>query len=253
MRNLSTIKELEEYPFPDFQQAYCHDHFEDEIKEYHSKELAVTGSLWGTFWERSWHMRGMDRLFIDFYDNPEFANALLDKMLEIRTFQASRYAEAGVDILHTGDDIGMQKTLLMSITMWRTWIKPRLAAVIQAAKHIKPDLLVEYHTDGFVEPFIPELIEIGVDVLNPVQPECMDPVEIKKKFGDQIAFSGTVGTQTTLPFGTPDEVRDLVKERIETVGVGGGFVLAPSHYVEPDVPWENIIAFFEAAEEFGYY
>jgi uroporphyrinogen decarboxylase len=253
MRNLSTIKELEEYPFPDFQQAYCHDHFEDEIKEYHAKDLAVTGSLWGTFWERSWHMRGMDRLFIDFYDNPDFANALLDKMLEIRTFQASRYAEAGVDILHTGDDIGMQKTLLMSLTMWRTWIKPRLAAVIQAAKHIKPDLLVEYHTDGFVEPFIPELIEIGVDVLNPVQPECMNPGEIKKKFGDQIAFSGTIGTQTTLPFGTPDEVRDLVKERIETVGVGGGFILAPSHMVEPDVPWENLIAFFEAAEEFGYY
>jgi uroporphyrinogen decarboxylase len=141
----------------------------------------------------------------------------------------------------------------MSVPMWRKWIKPRLAQVIQTARRIRPDLLVEYHTDGYVEPFIPELIEIGVDVLNPVQPECMDPAEIKHKFGDRLAFSGTVGNQSTLPFGTPDEVRRVVKERIETVGRGGGLVLAPSHMLEPDVPWENIVAFFEAAEEFGYY
>jgi uroporphyrinogen decarboxylase len=114
-------------------------------------------------------------------------------------------------------------------------------------------MLVEYHTDGYVEPFIPELAEIGIDVLNPVQPECMDPAEIKLKFGDRLAFSGTVGNQSTLPFGTPDEVRRVVKERIETVGRGGGLVLAPSHMLEPDVPWENIMAFFEAAEEFGHY
>lgn len=118
---------------------------------------------------------------------------------------------------------------------------------------MKPDLLVEYHTDGFVEPFIPELIEIGIDVLNPVQPECMDPVEIKRKYGNQMAFSGTIGTQTTLPFDTPDNIREVVKERIQTVGTGGGLVLAPSHMVEPDVPWKNIIAFFEAADEYGYY
>jgi uroporphyrinogen decarboxylase len=253
MQALKTVAELNEYPFPDFSQEQCLAHLEAEVRSLHDRNLAVTGSLWGTFFERSWHMRSMDRLFMDFYDNPEFATALLDKMLEIRCFQAGYYAEVGVDILHTGDDLGMQHTLIMSVAMWRKWIKPRLAQVIQTARRIKPDLLVEYHTDGYVVPFIPELIEIGIDVLNPVQPECMDPVEIKRKFGDRLAFSGTVGNQSTLPFGTSDEVRRVVKERIETVGRGGGLILAPSHMLEPDVPWENILAFFEAAEEFGHY
>lgn len=253
MKALTSVNELREYPFPDFSQEVCLAHLETEVQSLHDRGLAVTGSLWGTFFERSWHMRGMDRLFFDFYDNPDFATALLDKMLEIRCFQAGYYAEIGVDILHTGDDLGMQNSLILSVPMWRKWIKPRLAQVIQTARRIKPDLLVEYHTDGFVEPFISELIEIGIDVLNPVQPECMDPADIKRKFGNHMAFSGTIGTQSTLPFGTVDDVRRVVKERIETVGKGGGLILAPSHMVEPDVPWENLITFFESAEEFGHY
>jgi uroporphyrinogen decarboxylase len=137
--------------------------------------------------------------------------------------------------------------------MWRKWFKPRLAKVWAAARRVKPDLLISYHSDGFIEPFIPELIEIGLDLLNPIQPECMDPSDIKRKFGDRLAFFGTIGNQTTLPFGSPDDVRREVRQRIETVGKGGGLVLAPSHMIEPDVPWANVQAFFEAAEEYGYY
>ncbi len=253
MRNLRTIADLNEYPFPDFRQDLCHAHLDAEVKSLHDRGLAVTGDLWGTFFERSWHMRGMERMFFDFADNQDFANALLDKMLDLRIFMATRFAEAGVDVLHTGDDLGMQHTLLMSVPMWRKWFKPRLAQVWAAARRVKPDILISYHSDGFIEPFIPELIEIGLDVLNPVQPECMDPSEIKRKFGDRLAFFGTIGNQTTMPFGSPDEVRQEVCRRIETVGKGGGLVLAPSHMIEPDVPWDNIIAFFEAAEEYGYY
>ena len=94
---------------------------------------------------------------------------------------------------------------------------------------------------------------MGLDVLNPIQPECMDPAEIKRKYGDRLAFFGTMGNQTTLPFGSPDDVRREVRLRIATVGQGGGLVLAPSHLLEPDVPWENILAFFEAADESGAY
>ncbi len=253
MRNLRTVDELHEFPFPDFAQEPCHAHFEAEVKAYHEAGYAVTGSLWGTMFERTWHMRGMDNLFADFHDNQDFAAALLDKMADLRCFQAARYAEAGVDILHVGDDIGMQDRIMMSLPTWRRWFKPRLGAVIAAARRVRPDLIVEYHSDGFIEPFIPELIEIGIDVLNPVQPECMDPVEIKRKYGDRLAFSGTVGTQTTMPFGTVDEVRRIVRERIATVGAGGGLILAPTHTLEPDVPWANVLALFEAADEFGRY
>ena len=253
MRSLQTAAELEEYPFPDFFQEKCHAHLEDEVKSLHQRGLAATGDLWGTFFERSWHMRGMEQLFLDFYDNPDFAAALLDRMLKLRLFMATRLAEAGVDILHTGDDLGMQHGLIMSVALWRKWIKPRLAQVWAAARRVNPHILISYHSDGYIEPFIPDLIEMGLDVLNPVQPECMDPAEIKRKFGDRLAFFGTIGNQTTLPFGSPEDVRREVRLRIETVGKGGGLVLAPSHLVEPDVPWENLLAFFEAAEEYGDY
>jgi uroporphyrinogen decarboxylase len=253
LRKLKTTAELEAFPFPDFRQAGCHTHLDAEVKSLHARGLAVTGDLWGTFFERSWHLRGMDNLFFDFLDSPDFANALLDKMLALRIFMATRFAEAGVDILHTGDDLGMQHSLLMSVPMWRKWIKPRLAQVWAAARRVNPKIILSYHSDGFIEPFIPELIEMGLDVLNPIQPECMHPAAIKHRYGDHLAFFGTIGTQTTLPFGSPDEVRREVRQRIETVGKGGGLILAPSHILEPDVPWENILAFFEAAEEYGHY
>ena len=97
------------------------------------------------------------------------------------------------------------------------------------------------------------MIEIGVTVLNPVQPECMDPVQLKTEYGDRLAFWGTIGTQTTMPFGTPEQVRAVVAERIETVGKGGGLLLAPTHVLEPEVPWRNVIAFVQAVEELGAY
>ena len=127
-----------------------------------------------------------------------------------------------------------------------------MAKVIRVAKKIKPEVLVYYHSDGFIEPVIPDLIEIGVDVLNPVQPECMNPVKLKKEYGNRLSFWGTIGTQTTMPFGTPDEVREVVKHMIETVGRGGGLLIAPTHVLEPDVPWENILAFVESVNDYGY-
>jgi uroporphyrinogen decarboxylase len=143
--------------------------------------------------------------------------------------------------------------MLMSPRMWRQWLKPRLARVIEAARAIKPDILVWYHSDGDCRAIMAELIEIGVDILNPVQPECMDPAQIKAQYGDRLSFSGTIGTQTTMPHSTPAGVKAVVKERVATVGQGGGLFLAPTHVLEPDVPWENVIAFIEAAEEYGEY
>lgn len=134
--------------------------------------------------------------------------------------------------------------------MWREWLKPRLASVIEAAKEANPEVLIFYHSCGYIEPIIPDLIEIGVDILNPVQPESMDPERIKKLYGNELAFWGTIGTQTTLPFGTPDEVRQEVKRMIETVGDGGGLLISPTHVIEPDVPWENIMAFVDAVKEY---
>jgi uroporphyrinogen decarboxylase len=108
-----------------------------------------------------------------------------------------------------------------------------------------------YHSDGNIAEIIPELIEIGVDILNPVQPECMDLVRLKQDFGDRLVFDGTIGTQSTMPFGTPEDVRTVVRDRIAKLGGDGALILSPTHVLEPEVPIENIRAFFDAAAEAG--
>jgi len=201
----------------------------------------------------AWQMRGMEELLLDFQLNPDLAAYLLDRITEVRRRQARFFAQQDVDILVLGDDVSMQTGMIMSPTTWQQWFKGRMRLIIEEARAIKPDLPVFYHSDGNPEAIIPDLIEIGVTILNPVQPECIDPIVVKQKYGDRLALWGTIGTQTTMPFGTPDDVRQEVKERIETVGHNGGLVLGPTHSLEPDVPWENIVALYEAIEEYGRY
>jgi uroporphyrinogen decarboxylase len=253
MAKFTSPYEVEEYPFPDYMHPDCHRHFESTVKKFHERGLAVSGELTCTIFEISWYIRGMENLLMDFTLNPELAAAILDKVLNIRIEQITKYVQAGVDIIWLGDDVGQQVGLIMSPETWRKWLKPRLSKVIGTTKSINPKVLIFYHSDGDVKQLIPELIEIGIDILNPIQPECMDPAEIKRTYGDRLSFWGTIGTQTTMPFGTPKEVKKVIKERIETVGEGGGLLLAPTHILEPEVPWENVLAFFEAIEEYGYY
>ena len=257
MATFQTPQEILEYPWPDFMSSYRHEHLEKEVQKLHERGYAVIGRLTetsgGFIFETAWQLRGMDNLFVDFYDNPDFARVLLDKITEINVQVSTRFAEAGVDILWLADDIGIQNTMLMSPAMWRKWLKPRLKRLIDSAKRVNPHIHIFYHSDGFIEPVIPELIEIGVDVLNPIQPECMNPVKLKRLYGDELSFFGTIGVQTVMPFGTSKDVRHAVREMIEKVGQGGGFVIAPTHFVPAEVPWENVQAFFDAVEEFGQY
>jgi len=252
MRELTTIEELEAYPWPDFTPEYRSAHLEDDVKRVHDEGYYVIGGV-GHIWENSWQLTGMEKLMLDFHDNPEFAAYILDRVTEDRCFMARRCAEAGCDQISLGDDVGMQHKLMMHPDTWRRWLKPRLAREIKAATDVNPDISVFYHSDGNIESIIEDLIEVGVTVLNPVQPECMDPVALKRHYGDRLAFWGTIGTQTTMPFGTPEDVRQWVKRMCETVGEGGGLVLAPTHVLEPDVPWHNIVAMFEAIVEYGVY
>ena len=202
-----------------------------------------------TIFEISWYLRGMDRFMEELLCGEEIATALLDRITTIRVGMAQRYAAAGADILMLGDDVATQIDMMISPQLWRETIKPRLAQVIAAAKAENPEILIFYHGDGNMARIIPELIEIGVEILNPVQPECMDPFEMKRLYGGQLSFWGCVGTQTTLPFGTPESIRANCRELIERVGAGGGLLLAPTHTIEPEVPWENIMAFVDAVRE----
>jgi len=253
LRDVKSVDVIVDYPLPDFTRKECWQGIKTDVGSFHEKGYAVFGSLEMTIFEVSWYIRGMEALMSDMALKPEFAEALLDRITILRVFQAEIFARFGVDILGLGDDISMQTGMLMSPKMWRKWLKPRLARVIKAAKDINPEILVWYHTDGDCRAVIPELIEIGVDILNPVQPECMDPVELKKEYGDRLSFSGTIGTQSTMPHGSVLDVKNAVKKMIRTVGQGGGLFLAPTHVLEPDVPWDNVLAFVDAAREYGDY
>ena len=256
LQKATTVEEVLDYPFPDVDAEYRYEGLETRVNQLKEEGFAVSASAMAVggsvFWP-PYKLRSMEQLLIDFMINPDIANAMLDAVTERMSGMARRFAEASVDILRLADDLGTQLAPIVSLDVFRKYIKPRLAKIIESAKSVKPDILVFFHSDGHIQEFIPDLIEIGLDVLNPVQPECMDPVEIKRKHGNHLAFWGTIGTQTTLPFGTVEEVRQVVKERIETVGKGGGLLIAPTHLVEPEVPWENIMALVEAVREFGYY
>jgi uroporphyrinogen decarboxylase len=160
-----------------------------------------------------------------------------------------RYREADVNPMPIGDDVGTQENLLMSPAMYREWFKPCHAAVVRAAKEVRPGLLVSYHSEGKCWDLVPDLIEIGVDVLNPVQPECLDLPKLKQMFGDRLLFWGGIGTQTTMPFDTPDKVYETVQRTIDVLGPTG-YYPCPTHVLEPEVPFENIEAYLRAVDEY---
>lgn len=213
--------------------------------------LASMGCMACTVWETAWYLRSMEDLMSDMMTGDDRATLLLDRVTAIAIERARAYARSGADIIQTGDDIGMQQTTMMSPELWREWLKPRLAKVVAAAREVNPDILVFYHSCGFVLPFLGELAEIGIDILNPVQPECMAFADAYAAAGGRLSFWGTIGTQRLLPFGTPDEVRETVIANLRICGAAGGIVIGPTHMVEPEVPWENLVAMKDAAESFS--
>jgi uroporphyrinogen decarboxylase len=251
LANAASVTELEAYPWPEFEKLDF-SYLKPQVAEIHAKNLAVFVWAECTIWETAWYLRRMDNLFVDMADeDSKMATFLLDTITDLACLRAKEFAAAGVDILGLGDDIGMQSAIMMSANMYRTWLKPRLAKVIAAAKAVKPDILVSYHSCGYVLPLIGDLIEVGVDILNPVQPECMDFAEVYAKFGDRLSFNGTIGTQKLMPFGTPEEIRAEVRRNLGIAGNQGGLFCCPTHMLEPEVPWANIEAYAEAVREFS--
>jgi len=200
------------------------------------------------FWEIAWQLTGFNEIIRMMFKNPCEVNRILDGLHKIRTRETTLLCEAGVDVIYDGDDVGMQKGMMMSPQMWRQFLKPRYAELIKLCH--KRGAFFKFHSDGWIEPIIRDLVEIGVDILNPVQPECMSPVRLKDLYGEKLCFDGTIGVQSTLPFGKPENVAREVKERISALGPGG-LILGPTHAMQPDVLIENILAMYRTAFKFG--
>ncbi|MBI3921122.1 MAG: hypothetical protein HY318_06870 [Armatimonadetes bacterium] len=253
LQNAKCLTEIEDYPWPDLNEGYRYEGVAESVKRHHEQGFPVVVGLAETVFEIAWQLRSMDLLFEDMRFRPEMAAAVMDRVTERKAYAAAKFAEAGVDIVQVGDDVAMQTGLMMSRATWREWFGPRLQRVIRAAQDANPEAMIWYHSDGDITDLIPDLIDVGVEILNPLQPECMDQAWVKREYGDRLAFWAGLGVQSVLPFGTPDDVRRHVKQVMDNLGRDGGFVIGPSHVLERDIPFENILAMKEAIDEFGEY
>jgi len=228
------------YPLKDVIARYSDTHF-------------TCGFLACSIFEAAWYLHGLTDTLGDMTERPDYINSLFDKVMEFPLRAGLRYIDEGVDMIWLGDDVGMQQGMIMAPDMWREFLKPRMKKIIAAYKAKNPDILVAYHSCGYIIPIIEDLIEIGLDVLNPIQPRSMDPAEVKKLFGDRLSFWGGIDIQENLPRGTISQIRDEVSLRRKTIGEGGGYLLSPAHNVQADTSNENILALFEAVTELTGY
>lgn len=247
LRNAKSLKEIEEFPFLESENLFS-DGMKEKVEKAH-KEGKVAVCWVGHMYENAWQVRGYEQFLIDMVENPSWCEYILDRFTERNIKIATLAAEAGVDMIITGDDVANQKTLMFSKEMWRKFIKSRWKKVYEKAKSIKRDIQIWYHSDGNIESIIGELIDIGVTILNPLQPECMDIYKIKREYDKYLVFDGTIGTQSTMPFSKPEEIKKVIRERKEKIGYDGALIISPTHVLEPEVPIENIIAFVEGCRE----
>ena len=219
---------------------------------------AICTGIGGVVYEYCWYMRGLERWFIDTIENPQFCQTLLDKMLEFwKDFYTGYMKEVGdiVDVIMIGDDLAGQSGPLFSMDFYKKVVKPRQKALVRHIKSLT-DAKIWYHTCGNCSAFIPELIDNGVDIINPLQISAvgMDPSDLKKNFGKDVVFwGGGCDSQHVLPFKTPREVASHVKRNIELLKTSGGYVFNNVHNIQAGVPAENIVAMYDAAYRHGWY
>lgn len=202
-----------------------------------------------SLFERAWSLRGMADLMVDMIEAPKWVDELLDTILAFDLTVVEEMVKYDIDGLLYGDDWGQQRGLIFGPRLWRRFIKPRVAQMYAAVNQAGKAVMI--HSCGKVQELFPDLIELGLDIFNPFQPDVMDPYEIKRQYGDRLSFFGGVSVQHLLPHGTPQEIRDEVHQLMDHVGRDGGFIIAPSHDMPGDIPVENMVAFIEAARAGG--
>ncbi|MGD2174385.1 MAG: uroporphyrinogen decarboxylase family protein, partial [Candidatus Brocadiaceae bacterium] len=248
-----TVEDLDSYPWPDPQDPGLTEGLREQAQMLSEQtDYALVGDPSTSLFERAWYLRGFQNFMIDLVTDESFATALLDRILELRMAGLESFlGEVGdyIHVIRLGDDLGQQGGPLIAPPLYRRLVKPRQRELIRFIK-ARTDAYVFYHTCGSVVEFVPDLIEIGVDILNPVQVSAkgMDPAQLKDRYGDRLCFWGGVDTQHVLPHGTPEEVRQEARRRIEQLAAGGGYVLNAVHNIQPDVPPENVLAMYAAAD-----
>jgi uroporphyrinogen decarboxylase len=260
----ASLADLEDYPWPDPYDPARREGLREKIERIREEsDKAVFGKFGNSIWEQSWWLRGMEQWMMDLVLNPEICTAIMAKTCQI----AIGFYNVGIDVVGDlvdvirlrGEDLGTQRGPMISLKMYDKLVKPHFQRLwsITKSKFLKknPAGKLMLHSCGTVIPFIHNWIEMGLDILDPIQPRAkdMEPEKLKADFGKQLVFHGGIDIQHTLPFGTPEEVRQEVRRYIQALGPGGGYIVAPAHNVQGDVSPENLVAMRDAVEAYGQY
>lgn len=246
----TTLSDFSDFVLPNLTAPERHAGLAEKVAAFHARGLAVAGGpphLGGELFETAYRLRGFETFLEDLRLRPHLAHYLLDQLAATLLHSSVILARAGVDVLLLDDDVSMNTGMIISPATWREFFKPRLAEIIRASRSVAPELIVFYHSDGNFTSILPDLVEIGVNTINPVQPDCMDALAIKRAFGDKLSIWGAVGTAALWTWGTPDEVAAEVRFRARTLGPGG-LLLCPAYDID-FTPRDSLFAFAEAAEE----
>ena len=252
LADVSSVAQVEAYPWPTAD-MWDYGRYAEACASF--QEYAVLGGAWGWFFEAACELVGMERWFRLLYDQPDVAIAILQRIVGfMESTSEIMFQKAGphIDICFTGDDYGFQSGPMLSRPMFERFVRPYLQRMYNVGK--RHGKLVMHHSCGSVAALIPTFMEMGLDILEPIQVGAagMDPVTLARQYGGRLCFHGSIDTQHTLPFGTPEDVRREVRQRVETFRPYGGFTLSPSQHLLPEIPTENIVTMYEAAWEYAW-
>ena len=245
---VQTVDDVLRHEFPTVEDVREPENYAEQVARLKAKERFVCGEIANPF-KRFWHLRGYQNALMDYLVNVEVLEAIYDRLYAVFTELCLRMARSGVDMVKIVGDVAMQDRITMGPRPWRQFDKPRLAKLIETCHAVNPELVFFFHSDGKLTELVDDLIDVGFTVINPIQPECMDPVEVKRRWGDRITLHGGISLQRTLPFGTVEEVRGEVESLIRQCGYNGGLVMMPSNALQPDTPIQNILACYQAARD----
>lgn len=255
-----TEQEIKQFPWPDMGARWRLAGLREQAEQFRAAGYAVVlKDAFAGIFEFAQRVIGMENLLILMGVDHQKAGILFDKLLDLKlSYWQTALEELGdlVDVVTYADDYGTQQSQLISPAMFRKQLKPRVRQVFELQALLAPQAKRFFHSDGNVRPLIPDFIEMGVDILNPVQTTAagMDPIVLKRDYGQDLVFwGGGIDTQGILPNGTPQEVKDDVKRNIETLAAGGGYVFNTVHNIQADVPPQNILAMWEALREYDHY
>jgi len=252
---ITSMEELKAYTWPDPNDPELLDPIKEMVDTF-GKDYFTVVDLSSTLIEAAYaHIIGTQNFFLKMFDEPELIEGVLDGLTEYYAAIGRNAIALGIDMIRVGDDVGAQQSMMVSPAQWRELAKPRFEYMFSEFKKENPDILIKLHSCGDYSTIIPDMVDLGVDLSGLLQPTGgnKEQVEIKKKYGNDLALIGGFDVQRLLPRGQVEEVRQGVLDVMKNLAVGGGYIFSPSHYILADVPIQNIFAMLEAQREFGNY